>query len=223
VPAIDRVDLVLPARGSVAIAGPNGAGKTTLVHVLLGVVRPDRGRILVGGREARLDNRRFRARVAYLSQRPFELRQGSIGDNLRAFDASIPEARLLEVLGTVGLRDGLCARARDELGILALPYTGLSRGQARRVMLARALLREADLLVLDEPEAHLDAASVVELTAILKRVAKERRVVAVVHDRQLVAFADTVIELRAPESAGGERGATTRAASPAPRSGLETR
>jgi len=74
----------------------------------------------------------------------------------------------------------------------------LSRGQARRVMLARTLLREADLVVLDEPEAHLDAASVIELAEILKRVARERRVVAVVHDPVLAAFADRVIELRAP-------------------------
>jgi len=196
--ALEGVDLVLPARGSVAITGPNGAGKTTLVHLLLGVVRPDRGRILVGQREARLDNRSFRARVAYLSQRPFELRQGSIADNLRAFDAAITDARLLEALGTVGLRDVLRGRASDDAGVLALPYTGLSRGQARRVMLARALLRDADLLVLDEPEAHLDGAGVVELKGILKRVARERRVVAVVHDRQLVEFADEVVELRAP-------------------------
>ncbi len=196
--ALQGVDLVLPRRGSVAIVGPNGAGKTTLVHVLLGVVRPDRGRILVAEREAQLDNPRFRGRVAYLSQRPFELRTGTIADNLRAFDAGIADERLEGALAAVGLRDLLRARTASDEGVLALPYAGLSRGQARSVMLARALLRDADLLVLDEPEAHLDAASVTELTAILKRVARERRVVAVVHDRQLVDFADRVIELTAP-------------------------
>jgi ABC-type multidrug transport system fused ATPase/permease subunit len=196
--ALEGVDLVLPPRGSVAVTGPNGAGKTTLVHVLLGVVRPDRGRILVGGREARLDNRRYRARVAYLSQRPFEIATGTLADNLRAFDAGHADERLLQALSAVGLREPLRARAESDAGVLALPYAALSRGQARRVMLARALLRDADLLVLDEPEAHLDAASVIELEAILRQVARERRVVAVVHDRELTRFADRVVELTAP-------------------------
>jgi ATPase subunit of ABC transporter with duplicated ATPase domains len=65
-------------------------------------------------------------------------------------------------------------------------------------MLARALLRDADLLVLDEPEAHLDAASVDELAAILRGVARERRIIAVVHDRGLARFADRIIEITAP-------------------------
>jgi ATPase subunit of ABC transporter with duplicated ATPase domains len=68
-------------------------------------------------------------------------------------------------------------------------------------MLARALLRDTDLLVLDEPEAHLDAASTKELAAILKRIASARRVVAVVHDRELLGFADQVVDLVPPVSA----------------------
>ncbi len=202
VAALNGLDLALPAHGSVAITGPNGAGKTTLAHVLLGVVRPDRGRILVAGREATLDNRRFRSRVAYLSQRPFQVTDGTLADNLRAFDADLPDERLLEALAVVGLRDSLAARARSDAELLALPYRALSRGQSRRVMLARALLRDTDLLVLDEPEAHLDAASTIELAAILKRIASARRVVAVVHDRELLGFADQVVELAPPAKPG---------------------
>ncbi len=65
-------------------------------------------------------------------------------------------------------------------------------------MLARALLRDADLLVLDELEAHLDAKSVDELAAILRSVARERRIIAVVHDRALASFADRILEISAP-------------------------
>jgi ABC-type transport system involved in cytochrome bd biosynthesis fused ATPase/permease subunit len=193
--ALDGVSLTLAPRESLVIVGPNGAGKTTLLHVLLGVVRPDRGRITVGGVEARLDNRRFRARVAYLSQHPFELAEGSLADNLRALDPAVTDARMLTVLGTVGLLAALRGRAPSDEGVLALPYAALSRGQARRVMLARALLRDADLLVLDEPEAHLDAASVAELAEILRGVARDRRVVAAVHDRALAGFAGRIVEL----------------------------
>jgi ABC-type transport system involved in cytochrome bd biosynthesis fused ATPase/permease subunit len=196
--ALRDVTLVLQPGESVALVGPNGAGKTTLLHVVLGVVRPDRGRILVGGREARLDNRRFRARVAFLSQRPFALDGASIAENLRAFDPALPDARLITALGTVGLWPLLRARVATDRAALALPHAELSSGQARRIMLARALLRDADLLVLDEPEAHLDAASVDELAAVLRAVARERRILAVVHDRALARFADRIVELAAP-------------------------
>jgi ATP-binding cassette, subfamily C, bacterial CydD len=197
VKALDDVSCTIARGRSLAIVGPNGAGKTTLLHVLLGLARPDRGRILVGGEEARLDNRRLRERVAYLSQRPYEIAEGSVGDNLRAIDPGLPDARLLAALDRVGLLATLRPRATSDEGVLTLPYAALSRGQARRVMLARALLRDADLLVLDEPEAHLDAASVAELRAILASIARERRVVAAVHDRDLATFADDVLDLGA--------------------------
>jgi len=196
--ALRDVTLVLQPGESVAIVGPNGAGKTTLLHVLLGVLRPDRGRIVVGGREARLDNRRFRERIAFLSQRPVALDGASIAENLRAFDPALPDARLITALGTVGLWPLLRARVATDLAALALPHAELSSGQARRIMLARALLRDADLLVLDEPEAHLDAASVDELAALLRGIARERRIIAVVHDRALARFADRIIEIAAP-------------------------
>ncbi|MEP7119908.1 MAG: ABC transporter ATP-binding protein [Byssovorax sp.] len=198
--ALRDVTLTLEPGESVAIVGPNGAGKTTLLHVLLGVLRPDRGQIFVGGREARLDNRRFRERVAFLSQRPFALDGASIAENLRAFDPALTDARLIAALSTVGLWSLLRARVATDAAALALAHAELSSGQSRRIMLARALLRDADLLVLDEPEAHLDAASVDELAAILRGVARERRIVAVVHDRALAGFADRILEITAPEA-----------------------
>ena len=212
--ALDGASLVVPRGASVVITGPNGAGKTTLLHVLLGVIRPDRGQILVGGRPARLDNNpRFRERVAFLSQRPFELAEGTIRDNLCAVDPGVPDGRLLDALATVRLRDALRARVDSDAAILDLPYAALSRGQGRRVMLARALLREADLLVLDEPEAHLDAGSVAELLEILRAAARSRRVVAVVHDRALLGFADWIVHVDAPGAGGAtaERAVATGA------------
>jgi ABC-type transport system involved in cytochrome bd biosynthesis fused ATPase/permease subunit len=193
--ALTGLTLTLAPGESLAIVGPNGAGKTTLLHLLLGVVRPDGGRILVGGRPARLDNRRLRARVAYLSQRPFELSEGTVGENLRALDASVTEDRLLAALAQVGLLAALRPRVHRDAAVLDLPYSALSRGQARRVMLARALLRDADLLFLDEPEAHLDAASVAELSALLRTLARDRRVIAAVHDRAVAGFATRVLDL----------------------------
>jgi ABC-type transport system involved in cytochrome bd biosynthesis fused ATPase/permease subunit len=198
--ALFDLSLALPPGRSLAVLGPNGAGKTTLLHLLMGVVLPDRGRVLVGGHEARLDNRRLRTRVAYLSQRPFEVPEGTLADNLRALDPALDDARLLAALDRVGLLVALRPRAGSDAAVLGLPYAALSRGQARRVMLARALLRDADLLLLDEPEAHLDATAIASLGALLRDLARERRVIAAVHHRELAAFADAVVELRSPEA-----------------------
>jgi len=196
--ALRDVSLVLPPRESIAVMGNNGAGKTTLLYLLLGVVRPDRGRVLLDGHPVRLDNRRFHERIAFLSQRPFALPEASVAENLRAFDPDLPDERLIAALETVGVFTALRARAATDEGALSIAYGQLSSGQARRVMLARALLRDADLVALDEPDAHLDAARVADLAALLPRIARERRVLAVLHHRSLASLADRVIELAPP-------------------------
>lgn len=195
-PALRDVSISIPPRTSLAILGPNGAGKTTLLYLLLGILRPSAGRILVGGREARLDNRRWHERVAFLSQRPFERKDASIGENMRAFEPGASSDRLIAALDLVGLWSVLRARASTDAAALELPYAELSRGQSRRVMLARTLLRDADLVLLDEPEAHLDAESIAELRVVLERLGATRRVIAAVHDPALAGFADRVLELR---------------------------
>nr|WP_240808095.1 ATP-binding cassette domain-containing protein [Polyangium spumosum] len=194
--ALRGVSLVLPKGESLAVLGPNGAGKTTLLYLLLGLVRPDEGRVLVGG-EAPERRAWFGDRVAFVSQEPFEPPDATIAAFLRAFDADAPDARLASALDEVGLWASLRARAGSDVAALALRLGSLSRGQARRVMLARALVREADLVVLDEPEAHLDATSVAELAALLRRLAERRRVIAAIHDPAVLGFEKHVLRLSA--------------------------
>jgi ABC-type transport system involved in cytochrome bd biosynthesis fused ATPase/permease subunit len=196
--ALRGFHLVLPAGASVALVGANGAGKSTLLYVLLGLVRPDEGRILVAGKEARLDNPSWRRRVAFLSQQPFELSDETVGKNLRVFDEGAKSEDLIAALRAVGLWSTLRARVESDEAALDLRYSSLSRGQAQRVLLARALLRRAELVVLDEPEANLDAASVAELAAIIRELRKSCRVVAAVHDRSLLDWADQVVEVTPP-------------------------
>jgi ABC-type transport system involved in cytochrome bd biosynthesis fused ATPase/permease subunit len=193
-PAIRALSFTLPAGESLAVVGPNGAGKTTLLYLLLGLARPQHGRVRLGDREV-IAASIARGAVAFVSQRPFELPRGTVADNLRAFDPDAPDTRLLAALDAVGLRATLCARAGSDAAALALPYASLSRGQARRLLLARALVRDAELIVLDEPEAHLDAEGRAELDALLRRLARDRRIVAAIHDRALTGFAHRVLTL----------------------------
>src|SRR5262249_24528568 len=108
-----------------------------------------------------------------------------------------PKRALVDALKDVGLWDTLRARATSDDTALHLPYAGLSRGESRRVLLARTLARDAELVILDEPEANLDAASVAQLAEVLHRLSKRRRILAAVHHRNAIPWAEHVIELGA--------------------------
>ncbi len=194
-PPLLDLEFVLPAGESLAVLGPNGSGKTTLLYLLLGLVTPVSGRILVDGQPTSDLARVSGDRVAFVSQRPFEPPEATIEQALLAFDKDVPRARLLEVLDAVGLLSSLRPRALTDDALLSLRIASLSRGQARRVMLARALVRDTALIVLDEPEAHLDAESVSELDALLRRLAKKRRIIAAVHNEAVTGFAHHVLRL----------------------------
>ena len=195
---LSGLDLTLGVGGSLAVVGPNGSGKTTLLHLLVGVLVPDGGRVLLGGRPARLDDPRWHQRIAFVSQRSLEMREASIGENLRVLAPAASDEELAHALRVVGVWPALRSRASSDAAVLALPLGSLSRGEARRVTLARAFARAADLVVLDEPEANLDDNARRELLGALRNLAGRARVVVAVHDRAMAAFADAVVELHAP-------------------------
>ncbi|OLR93137.1 glutathione/cysteine ABC transporter permease/ATP-binding protein [Actinokineospora bangkokensis] len=143
--ALRDVDLRVAPGERVTVVGPSGAGKSTLGAVLLGFLEPERGR-------ARL------VRTAWSPQEPM-LVSTSVRENLKLADPHLPDAAL--------------RRALDDLGLAHLPLdataTTLSGGEAQRVGLARALLADADLLLADEPTAHLDATSAARVERALDR------------------------------------------------------
>jgi ABC-2 type transport system ATP-binding protein len=142
--AVDGLDLTVPAGQTVALLGPNGAGKSTTVNAVLGLLRPDAGRIQVLGRTP-LDAIRAGGVGAMLQHGglPSEARVGEVIDLVRR---SFPTAWPL---------DDLVATAGIE-GLLARPVDALSGGQRQRVLLALALAGEPPLLLLDEPTSAMD-------------------------------------------------------------------
>ncbi|HZB18613.1 MAG TPA: ABC transporter ATP-binding protein [Blastococcus sp.] len=142
--AVDGLDLTVPAGQTVALLGPNGAGKSTTVNAVLGLLRPDAGRIQVLGRTP-LDAIRAGSVGAMLQHGglPSEARVGEVIDLVRR---SFPTAWPL---------DDLVATAGIE-GLLARPVDALSGGQRQRVLLALALAGEPPLLLLDEPTSAMD-------------------------------------------------------------------
>lgn len=201
-PALDGIDLEVPARGLTVLTGPSGCGKSTLLDVLLGRRGPDAGTVSVGPDRtdlARVDPRAWRDAVAWSAQRPW-LRAGTLAQNLRVARPAAHDAQLWAALDRVSLREvvaglpgGLDARLRED-------GTGLSAGQRARLSLARVVLADRPLVLLDEPTAHLDDATEDVLLRTLVDLARERAVVVVAHSPRVVALADHLVELPAPST-----------------------
>jgi len=193
-PAIEGIDAAFPAGTMSAIVGPNGAGKSTLIKTIIGALKPVAGQVEVFGQPLA----RSRDRLAYVPQRA-------------SVDWDFP-TRVIDVV-TMGLwRDlGLFGRVRARHRTRAMECLGLvsmadfadrqigqlSGGQQQRVFLARALAQGADLYLLDEPFAGVDAATEAAIIAVLHRLRAEgRTLVAVHHDLSTVAaYFDRVLIL----------------------------
>ncbi|MCW8195827.1 ATP-binding cassette domain-containing protein [Proteobacteria bacterium 005FR1] len=165
--AVDELSLEVRAGEFVVLLGPNGAGKTTLFQMLTGLFAPDHGTALIAGNDIRRHGTAALAALGVVFQQPTADRDRSVLANLRfharlhGMPASRRETRIAEALDAVGLTD----RARDRLGTL-------SGGNQRRVEVARALLHEPKLLLMDEASVGLDPASRADL---LQRVLDQCR------------------------------------------------
>jgi thiol reductant ABC exporter CydD subunit len=192
-PALRGVSLTVEPGELVAVTGPSGCGKSTLLGVLLGFVLPDSGSVRVGDVDlSELDPDAWRAQLAWVPQRP-HLFATSIADNLRLGRPSAPPADLDRAVADAGL-DGVVAKLPRGLDTrLGERGAGLSVGERQRVALARAFLRDAPLLLLDEPTANLDGDTEAEVLAVVRRLAQGRTVVLVAHRPALAAMADRVV------------------------------
>ncbi len=193
-PALDGVSLTIEPGELLALAGPSGCGKSTLLAVLLGLIAPSAGSVRVGGVElAELDPAAWRARLAWVPQRP-HLFKVSIAENVRLGS----EAPVQEVWGAVEAAGLAAAIRRLPAGldtVLGEGGAGLSAGERQRVALARAFLRDAPLLLLDEPTANLDGRTEQGVLEAIRRLAAGRTVVLVAHRPALIAIADRVVAL----------------------------
>jgi ATP-binding cassette subfamily C protein CydD len=195
--ALDGVSFRVPAGETLILAGPSGAGKSTILEILLGFVRPERGRVTLNGADiSSLVPQALSTLTAWIGQRPV-LFAGSIRENIRfarpeATDAEIEEAaRFARVDGfAAALPQGLDTEV-GEAGY------GLSGGQAQRVAIARAFLKNAPLLLLDEPTAHLDPATEAEVLDSLRRLTLGRTVILASHAVAAHAFSGRRLDLRA--------------------------
>ena len=192
---VTDVELELPAGSITALAGGSGAGKTTLARLLVGLGRPESGQITVNGVDlAELSPADWRARIAWVPQKPFFF-SATVRENLVLGCPSASEeeiARALADAGATGFIDRLPLGLDTRLGDRG---AGLSGGEQRRLALARAFLRQATLVVLDEPTAGLDAVNEQLVGDAVRRLAAGRTVLIISHREETLRQVERVAVL----------------------------
>ena len=193
-PVIEALELAVAAGTIVAISGPSGSGKSSLADILAGLLEPDKGEVWIDG--AALDTSRrkaWRGRVAYVEQEPF-LFDGTIAQNLVWGHGNVSEELLWAALdqASAGFVRDLPQGLETRMGEGGRQFSG---GEKRRIALARALLGDPDLLILDEISAGLDHDNTQAIIGSIRAMQDTRAVAILSHDPMLVEIADQVVKL----------------------------
>lgn len=174
VSAVDRMDLEVSKGEALTIFGPNGAGKTTLLRIIAGLVKPTDGEVFIDGEDVTAGHHdEIRSRIGYISHQSLVYSHLTARENLlffaRLYGVENPAARAAALLKEVGLE----SRADD------LSQT-FSRGMRQRLSIARALVHNPDIILLDEPFTGLDQHAADMLRAALSRLSGERRTIIMI-------------------------------------------
>jgi ABC-type multidrug transport system fused ATPase/permease subunit len=193
---LDDVHFTIGSGKTVALTGASGAGKSSLVHLLLRFADPQRGRILLDGRPlTEYPLSWLRSQMAVVAQDTW-LFHGTIADNLRI---ARPRATLEEMetaARAAGLQDFIVSLPRGYDTPLGERGARLSGGQAQRLAIARAILKDAPILILDEPTSHLDSRTEETVLAELDRLSRGKTVLHITHRLHTIRNADRLVVLR---------------------------
>ncbi|MGC8507326.1 MAG: thiol reductant ABC exporter subunit CydD [Thiomonas sp.] len=196
-PALDGLSFSAPARGLTALVGASGAGKSTALHALMALVQPAQGRILINDTPlSDLDPGDWLQHVAWVPQRPHVF-EGTVRDNIALGQAPASHAAVERAARAAQAHDFIVALPQGYDTPLGERGMGLSGGQVQRLALARALLKPAPLVLLDEATAQLDAHTQAQVGEVILELARQRCVILAAHRLSTVLRADHVVVLDA--------------------------
>jgi ATP-binding cassette subfamily C protein CydD len=167
-----------------------------VLNLLLGFVTPQQGQVSINGRDlSRLDLAAWRSRLAWVPQRP-RLFHGTVGENICLGLQDVPETAIWEALHQAQAKEFVQRLPQGLQTPIGEGGRQLSGGQAQRLALARAFLRQAELVLLDEPTAHLDLANESSVQAAIDALARDRTLLTVAHRLARVQKADRIVVLQ---------------------------
>jgi ATP-binding cassette subfamily C protein CydD len=192
-PALQSVSFQIPLGQKVALVGPSGAGKSTIAHLLLRFIDADSGTIYVGDKKlAEIPPQQWRKLVAWVPQHPY-LFNASVAENIRL---AFPQATIKEIEEAAQrshAHEFICALPQGYDTIIGEQGSRLSGGEAQRISLARAFLKNAPLLILDEATSNLDPQYEAQILDALARLQQGRTVLIIAHRLSTIIDADQII------------------------------
>jgi ATP-binding cassette subfamily B protein RaxB len=192
-PVLRDVTIEIGRGDKIAITGPSGSGKSTLFKLLSAAEPFQNGEILLNGIAwSNLTVDEIRRHMAHMRQGDVIL-HGSIVDNVSLFSGNADESRIQSILSDVGLLDDILRLPMRTRTVISDTIANISAGQRQRLLLARALYQQRELLLLDEPTSNLDPSSVRRIAELLR--ALDRTVVVITHDMELASAFDARYEL----------------------------
>jgi len=187
------INLHIATGEKVALVGESGAGKTTLLNLLLGFEAPSEGRVLLSGQAV---NRECAAKtIAWVGQNAYSF-HGSIKDNIALADPGATEQSIADAAHSAGVTEFSAQLPEGLLTQIGERGYGLSGGQVQRIALARAFLKNADIVLLDEPTANLDAANKTLLLDVIDRLFADKTLIIASHDPEVISRMDRRIALQ---------------------------
>ena len=194
-PALHNLELTVAAGETIALVGPSGAGKSTLVNLVIGFLRPTTGRILLDGQDMnQLDLRTYRKFVSVVAQETI-LFEGTVRDNILYGSESVGDTRLKQAICDAYAEDFIAQLPQGLNTPIGENGVRLSGGQRQRLAIARALIRNPRVLILDEATASLDTASEAMIQAALTKLMQGRTTFVVAHRLSTIRQADRIVVL----------------------------
>ncbi len=194
-PALQGVTLEIPKGQRIALVGPSGSGKSTIAALLLRFFEPDQGQILLDGRPlAEIPLVAWREQVAWVSQQPY-LFNDTIEANIRLGQSDATHQAIEEAARLAEAHDFIQALPHGYATIVGERGARLSGGQIQRIALARAFVKDAKLIILDEATANLDAENEARLRTGIKRLLEHRTALVIAHRLNTIQNADRIIVL----------------------------